>query len=165
MSPETDTSITNMFEKIIDLLNSQNIKHKIIDHESINGSAANSSALSGTSPEQGAKALIMIVDGKNPIMVVLRGPDKVNKNALKKIVGSGNVRLATVEETQEITKTEIGTLPCIGKLFNLSTYVDNLLLKEKEIAFGTGMRTKTIMIDANDFKKLTNPVVGDFAKI
>jgi len=53
-------------------------------------------------------------------------------------------------------------LPPIGELFNLTTYVDKLLLKEKEIAFSTGLHTKTIIISSDAFKKITNPIVGDF---
>lgn len=164
MTPEANMVNLTLFDKIVSLLNSQGVQYRVITHESIDGSAESSSALSGTNPEQGAKSLIMIVDGKNPIMVVLRGTDRIDKPAIKKLTGSKDVRLATLDEVQKVARAEVGTLPCIGNLFNLSTYVDQNLLKEKEIAFGTGLRTKTIVIKTEDFQKIANPLVGSFVK-
>lgn len=162
MSPEASVSTSKLFERITELLDSQNLMYKVIEHEPIDGSAAGASTVTGTNPEEGAKTLIMMVDGIKPIMVVLRGPDKINRSDIKRVTGSGDVRMATLEEVQRVTQTEIGTLPPIGSLFNLTTYVDIRLLKEREIAFGTGLRTRTLVINAEDFKKVVNPIVGDF---
>jgi Ala-tRNA(Pro) deacylase len=165
MSFDTTGPGVNLFKKIIGLLNSCKVCYKIVDHKPFDGSSSESSSvITGTTLNQQAKSLIMAIDGKKIIMVVLRGSDKVNKNALKKLIGSGDIRLATPEEVQRRTNTELGTLPCIGSLFNLATYVDKRLLIEKEIAFGTGVRTKTIIISSDDYGKIASPTVGDFVR-
>lgn len=153
-----------LFERITELLNSQNIVFKVIEHEPIDGSAAGSSAISGTNPEAGAKTLVMMVDGVKPIMAVLRGPDRVSRNGIKKLTGSRDVRMATPEEVERITLAELGTLPPIGSLFGIETYVDKHLLEESEIVFGTGLRTKSIILNTDAFRKVINPIVGDFVK-
>jgi len=162
MSSKASSSAPKLFNRITKLLDSQDILYRIIAHTPIDGSVIGSSVVMGTNPEEAAKSLIMIVNGITPIMVVLRGSDMVNKRDLKKLTKSGDIRFATPEEVRKATQTEIGTLPPIGELFNLTTYVDKLLLKEKEIAFSTGLHTKTIIISSDAFKKITNPIVGDF---
>jgi Ala-tRNA(Pro) deacylase len=153
-----------LFERITKLLDSQNIPYKVIVHESIDGTVIGSSAVIGTNPKEAAKTLIMIVNGMKPIMVVLRGSDRVSKKDIKKLTGSGNVRFATSEEVQKATQTEIGALPPIGSLFNLTMYIDKHLLEEKEIAFSTGLRTKTIVTSSGDFRKIIDPIVGNFVE-
>lgn len=164
MSPEASTATPKLFERIIKLLASQNIEYKVIDHEPIDGSATGSSTVAGTNSDETAKSLVMMVDGIKPIMVVLRGPDRVNKRVIKRLTNSGDVRLATPEEVLSVTETEIGTLPPFGSLFNLITYVDKHLLEEREIAFGTGLRTKTIVISSDAFKKIANSIIDDFVE-
>jgi prolyl-tRNA editing enzyme YbaK/EbsC (Cys-tRNA(Pro) deacylase) len=164
VSSKANISTPKLFERITKLLDSQDVLYRIVIHKPINGSVLGSSVITGTNPKEAAKSLVMIVDGIKPIMVVLRGSDRVNKKNIKKLTESGDVRLATPEEVQRTTQTEIGTLPPIGDLFKLTTYVDYRLLKEKQIAFSTGLRTKTIVIDSSKFKKIINPIVGDFVE-
>jgi len=105
----------------------------------------------------------VIVNGEEPIMVVLRGPDRANIKKLKETVDSKDIRMAHLKEIQSFTQTEIGTLPAIGSLFNIPTYVDKNLLEEEEIAFGTGLRTKTVIVSAKDYIQAISPIIGDFA--
>jgi len=163
MNPEKKGSVSTLLGRIDSLLDEKMIEYRVIEHQPLDGSAANSALISGTRPEQGAKALIMLVNEEEPIMVVLRGPDRANIKKLKETVGSKNIRFAKLKEVQAVTHTEIGTLPAIGSLFNIPTYVDKNLLEEAEIAFGTGLRTKTILINTRDYIKATSPNIGDFA--
>jgi Ala-tRNA(Pro) deacylase len=163
MTSEKDGALS-LLERITSLLKSTNTPYRVIDHPPIEGTASGSSTVSGTQPEQGAKALIMMVGGEESIMVVVRGPDRVNYKAIKEITKTDNVRLASLEEVAKITLAEVGTLPPFGDLFGLKTYADRRLLAEGEIAFGTGLRTKTLVISTDDFQKIGNPIVGDFVK-
>ena len=140
------------------------MEFRVIKHEALDGSAAGASVTTGTRPEQGVKALVLIANGSSPIMIALRGPDLVDKKALKNIIGSKDIRFASADEVFELTNTEIGVIPAIGSLFNMQTYFDDKLLSEEEIAFGTGLRTKTVVMNVHDFVKATNPVVGSFTK-
>lgn len=167
MSQETIMPNIGLFERINDLLKSKGVDYRVIEHEPLDGSASGSSTISGTRPEQGAKALVMMakIGGeRKPIMVVLRGPDYADNKAIKLATASKDVRMATPEEVQALTQSEVGVLPPIGSMFGVQTYFDKSLLNEGDIAFGTGMRTRTILMKASDFVQTTNPVLGDFAK-
>lgn len=153
-----------ILERITDLLKSSGISFRIIEHEPIDGTASNSSLVSHTSPEQGAKTLLMMSENKTPVMVVLRGTDKADFKAIKTFIGSKNLRMATLDEIQTISPAEVGTLPPFGGLLGIATYTDCRLLKEEKIVLGTGSHTLSIVIDAKDYLRVAQPVVGDFAK-
>lgn len=163
MSPEPDVSTGDMFDKINSLLKSNEVTYRTIEHSAIDGTAGGSSKISGTKPEQGAKTLLM-VSNKKPIMVVLRGPDKLDFKAIKKATSSDDVRFASPDEIKKITSIPIGSLPPFGNLFGIPTYVDELLINEGEIACGTGLPTKTIITNSIDYKNVSSPIVGDFVK-
>lgn len=163
MSPEP-ISPANEFDKITSWLGSSGVGYNVIEHPMFDGTAQGSSITTGTRPEQGAKALVMTVSGSELIMVVLRGPDKVDYKAVKKAVNSNNVRLATTDEIQKVTSIPVGSLPPFGNYFKMTTYVDELLLNETEIACGTGLPTKTIIINSSDFVKVCNPIIGNYIK-
>lgn len=162
MSSKVSISKPRLFERIIQLLDSQNVPYDIISHGPIDGSVIGSSRVTGTNPKEAAKSLIMIADGIKPIMVVLRGSDRVSKKGIKKLTGHEDIRFATPEEVQRVAQVEIGTVPPIGSLFNIITYTDKRLLKETKIAFSAGLHTKTIVINSATFKKIVNPIIGDF---
>lgn len=164
MTPERKESPTDFFERLTAWLKSTGASFRVIEHEPIDGTASGSSTTSGTRPEQGAKTLIMMIDGEKPIMVVLRGTDRVNYKAIRGVTNSQDVRLASAEEVAGVTPLAIGTLPPFGDLFGLTTYVDRQLLAQSEIACGTGLTTKTLLVNTKDFERIASPLVGDFIK-
>jgi Ala-tRNA(Pro) deacylase len=157
-------SATEFFEKFTNWLNTFKISFEVIDHPPIDGTASGSSATTGTKPEQGAKALVMMVESNKAIMVVLRGPDRVDFKTLKRIANTGDLRLARPEEIKKATSLSVGALPPFGNFFGLTTYVDQRLLGVGKIACGAGLLTKTLIIQVSDFIGVVHPNIGDFAK-
>ena len=162
-SCETLKPTKNLFNTIVTLLNSKRVDFRVIDHPPIDGSASGSSEVTGTRPEQGAKSLVMMAS-ELPIMVVVRGPDRVDFKAVKEATSSKNVRMATLAEVEQTTNSDVGTLPPIGSLFNIQTYFDQTLIDEGEIAFGTGSRTSTIVMRADKLVRVFKPIVGKFSR-
>lgn len=158
----TNETLRPMFARIVDMLVSAGVRYDVIEHKEFDGTASNSSEVTGTSPEQGAKSLVMMVD-QVPIIVVVRGTDRVSTKKIKKATRTKNAEFPSREQVTSITGIEPGSIPPLGELFDMKTYVDEDLLKEEMIAFGTGLRTKTIVMRADDFRRVSNPVVGDFA--
>ena len=116
-----------------------------------------------TKIEQGAKALVMMADGK-PTMVVVSGANMVDLLAFKKVFQVKDLRMATKDEVKDLTHLEVGSIPPFGSLFNIPTYVDTKLGENKEISFNAGLHTKSIKIDYTDWLKVENPTVGDYSK-
>jgi prolyl-tRNA editing enzyme YbaK/EbsC (Cys-tRNA(Pro) deacylase) len=164
MEPEMHNLQPNSIRDVTNWLDTANISYEIIDHAPIDGTASGSSTTTRTTPEQGAKALIMMIENKNPVMVVVRGPDRVDFRQIKKTTGASDVRLASLQEIHQITPLSIGTLHPFGNLLNIPTYFDRKLLDQETIVCGTGSPTQSLIVRAADLKNIHDFILGDFTK-
>ncbi len=151
---------SSLFDRIISLLESKNIKYEVYEHKPVYTSEE-AAAVRNTKLSQGAKALIMKGD-KNPLMIVLPADRKVDFKKFKSSTGIKNLEMATAEEVKEIAGVEIGAVPPFGNLLNLLLYVDSHLKEEREIVFNAGLHTKSVKMGYDDFAELTRAKVGDY---
>ncbi|KKU73130.1 MAG: Aspartyl-tRNA synthetase [Candidatus Amesbacteria bacterium GW2011_GWB1_47_26] len=124
----------SVYDQIIQLLKSNDIKYQTLEHEPT-PTCEDSARVRGTSPGQGAKALICYAD-KKPILIV------------------HDLRFATPDEVLQLTGLQIGAIPPLGNLFNLPTYIDQALSAEERIAFNAGDRAKSVIMSYSDYAPL-----------
>ena len=150
----------SVYEQIIQLLNSHNIKYQSLQHEPT-PTCEDSARVRGTSSDQGAKALICYAD-KNPILIVLPCSRKLDAKLFKSIFNVKDLRFATPAEVTQLTNLQIGAIPPIGSVLGLPVYVDNSLSLNIQIAFNAGDRTRSIIMPCSDYLNLTKPILGNF---
>lgn len=150
-----------VFEKIKEVLDSAKVRYALYEHEPV-FTSEEAAKVRGTTPEQGAKALVMVADGK-PVMLVVPGHLQVNIRKFKSRFGLKELQMAKPEEVKELTGVEIGAVPPFGNIFSLPLYVDSELLKCEEIAFNAGRHDRSIIMKYKDFEKLTRPTVESFS--
>lgn len=116
-----------------------------------------------TPPHEGAKALLLIADGK-PVQVVVPGNEKIDMEKMKGILKVEKLKMASIEEAQAMSGVEVGGIPPFGNLFEnpVPVYVSKKLLQNSEIEFNAGDRSISIRMKAEDYKNLVKPVVGDY---
>ncbi|MFH0864118.1 MAG: aspartate--tRNA(Asn) ligase [Candidatus Gottesmanbacteria bacterium] len=165
LSQDTTSSLrakrSNLYDEIISLLDSNNIKYETFEHQPV-FTSEEAAKIRGTKLSQGAKALIMIGD-KNPIMVVLPADRKADFKKIKSSLEIKNLEMATPEDVKEVSGVEIGAVPPFGNLLGIPLYVDIHLKGEKEIVFNAGLHTKSIKMKCDDFEKVTSPIIGDYS--
>ena len=61
-----------------------------------------------------AKALVLITDGGEPVMALLRGDHELNPIKLKNVVGCNELELATDEQIEKLTGAPVGYLGPVG---------------------------------------------------
>jgi Ala-tRNA(Pro) deacylase len=97
-------------------------------------------------------------------MAVVRADEFVDFEELRTLLGVPLVRLVTEEELAELFPGgELGAMPPLGSLFGLAVFVDAGLLAPNKIGFNAGTHRDLIRMSVDDFLRLTEPVVGDFA--
>lgn len=84
-----------VYQQIIDLLDSLQIKYTAIEHVPTK-TCEESAKVRSTSPDQGAKALVCIAD-KQPIMIVLPCSRRLDTKAFKTQFSFKDLRFATPE--------------------------------------------------------------------
>ncbi len=148
----------SVYEKIIQILNSNNIEYQAFEHEPTK-TCADSARIRGTTTDQGAKALVCFAD-KTPVMIVLPCSKKLDAKLFKLTFKVKDLRFATPEEVKQVTGLEIGSIPPWGSLFNLTTYLDQDLGQNAQIAFNAGDTQRSIIMNYSDYVLLEKPNIG-----
>ena len=110
------------------------------------------------------KSVILKADEGPLVMAVLSANDTVNMDVLREEIGCDNLRLATENEFRDAFPTcKTGAMPPIGSLFDVPTYCEQTLSRDREIEFNGGSHDETIRMEFDDFMRLAKPRMAHFA--
>ncbi len=152
----------SVFENIKNLLDESKIKYTVMEHEPVLTSE-DAARVRKTPLKQGAKALVMYAEDK-PAMVVVPADLKLDMKKFKQDYKIHDLRMATHDEVEKVTRVKVGAVPPFGNIFAIPLYVDTKLGENKEIVFNAGEHTRSIQMNYKDFEKVTKPIIGDFSK-
>lgn len=152
-------------QQITDLLRQHNCWFEEFTHEPVRTSEEAAKLRDGYTLRQGAKAIIIRAkiphEGKKFIMLVMPGDKKFDASKVKQLLGSKDIRFATEDEVEEITKgVKPGGVPPFGNLFSLEVLSDTSLYQIEKIVFNAG-RTTSIGMKSADYKRLVEPRVAE----
>ncbi len=150
-------------KKLLDFLKANNIEFEEVHHDSVFTSEEAAKAR-GTELKQGAKGLILKIDGGKYVQVVVSAAKDVDLEKIKGILEVQKVELADAKEVKKVSDCNIGSVHPFGNLFNVQVYIDNSLMENEFIAFNAGSHTKSVKMKANDFKDLSKGKVCGFSK-
>ncbi|MEE9160235.1 MAG: YbaK/EbsC family protein [Gammaproteobacteria bacterium] len=144
--------------KLKEYLDQENVKYTTINHSTAY-TAQEVAQLAHIPGDEMAKTVIVKIDGKQA-MVVLPAPDHVDFELLGGALGAKNVSLATEAEFMpQFSECEIGAMPPFGNLYHMDVYVEEVLSKDKKIAFNACSHNELIEMSYEDFASLVNPKV------
>jgi Ala-tRNA(Pro) deacylase len=107
---------------------------------------------------------VVLWTGEEMILAVLPAPNHVRLDKLAAEVGKP-VRLATEQEFSSLfPDCEVGAMPPLGSLYNLSVYVDESLAADEAIIFNAGTHRDAIRMRYDDFVRLAKPSICSFAR-
>lgn len=150
-----------IFDQIVELLDRHHCSYRTLTHPPVTTSAQ-AAAVRGTSPDQGAKALVCFADTK-AVMIVLPGSCKLDTKAFKTAFGFKDVRFVSHPELFTLTGLTPGAVPPFGHLFHLPCYLDESLAAQTHIAFNAGDLTKSIIMNTSDYIIIESPTLGSFS--
>ena len=114
--------------------------------------------------DQLAKVVMAVADDK-PVMLALPAPYRVDTSKAAEVVGARQLRLADEREfDSRFPDCEVGAMPPFGNLYDVDVYVDESLAREQTIVMRAGTHTDTLSLRYDDFARLAQPRVGDFAR-
>lgn len=150
-----------VFEEIVSLLEARGVLYRVVEHEPVYTSQE-AARVRGTPLEQGAKAMVFEADGR-PVLLVVAAHRRIDTRAFKRLYGTKNLRLVQPQEVERITGLEVGSVPPLGSVLGLLTYVDESLLENPEISFNAGSHTRSVIMSCRDYISLIEPEVGSFS--
>jgi len=148
-------------ERISERLKSLGISHRLVEVE--NARTAEDAARSlGVPVERIAKTVIVITD-RGPLALFLRGPHRVDFEAVKRILGLKKLRMASPDEVERITGYRVGGVPPL--IEGVETIVEESLAGEaSEIFCGGGDERTLIAIRPRELVEKLGLRVYRFAK-
>lgn len=113
--------------------------------------------------KQVAKVAMVNADGRI-VMVVLPASHHIDFPKLQRALGAKETCLAEEKEFSELfSDCDTGAMPPFGNLYHMPVYVDQSLTEDPEIVFQAGSHRDTIKITYQDYARLAQPQVIDFA--
>jgi Ala-tRNA(Pro) deacylase len=143
-------------EKIIGMLEENNIAYELHEHEPVYTNPVMAEKL-GVSEGETVKSLVLSTKEKEMIVLVLPGDKKVDWKRTAKGAGTKKVTFAKPEAVSEAVGCEVGCVPPFGHLTTLPIYMDPDMTKKEYIYFNPGVHDKSFKIKAWDLKKLCSP--------
>ena len=149
-------------QKLIELLDSHTVKYTILTH-SVAYTAQGLAALTHIPGKELAKTVIVDMDGALA-MAVLPASGTVDVGELRAATGAESVTLAKEAEFKDwFPDCETGAMPPFGNLYGMAVFVDESLIKDKEIAFNAGSHRELMRLAYEDFARVVKPTVLRFA--
>lgn len=148
-----------VLEKIKKILDKAGVFYEVLEHEPVYTSR-DAAKIRDVDPSMGAKALVLVADGK-PILVVVPGDKKLDFKKFKASYRIKDLRMASADEVKEITTLEIGSIPPLGKALGLKSYYDESFLHKEKVAFNAGLHTTSIIMGALDLVEVEKPKISD----
>lgn len=150
-------------KKIIKYLEQAKVKYEIIQHRTVY-TAYDAAATLHVKISQLAKNLL-VKAGSQYALAVLPADRNLDLVKLAKLIGVARVTLPKEGVMQTQFKVKPGGLPAFGRVFGLPVYWDKSLNKEKQVIFSSGSFTESIKLTVANYKKLEQPVEGNFSLI
>lgn len=150
-------------EKLKTFLDENGVKYVTLTHSKAY-TAQEIAAAAHIPGREVAKTVMVKLDGELA-MAVLPASYQVDLHKLRKAAGAQKAELATEEEFKgHFPASEVGAMPPFGNLYGMKVYVSPPLDEDEHIAFNAGSHTELIRLDYEDFERLADPLVADFAE-
>ncbi len=147
---------------LLEYLNTQHCDYQVTEHKPVY-TAEQLATVEHVSGRQVAKPVVVRADGRFYVCV-LPADRKIDLYALQKLLRAKNVRLASEYEMEHLfPDTELGAEPPLGNLYNLPTFMDKSLTKDKQIVFQAGSHERSVWMSMTQYRRLTEPVIGSFS--
>jgi Ala-tRNA(Pro) deacylase len=153
---------SDLLDKIRALLDEAGIVRREVSHEPT-ATSEESARARGEDLRVGGKALVLKI-GDEFHLLVLSAASAMDSAAVKAHFGVKKLRFATPEELAAMG-LRIGAVPPFGPpIVPLPLHVDPSVLANDVIAFNAGSLTDSMVISAEDYRRLARPHVFSFAK-
>jgi prolyl-tRNA editing enzyme YbaK/EbsC (Cys-tRNA(Pro) deacylase) len=153
---EFKMSLSKSAQSVQDVLSEKGIDAKVIELPASTRTAEEAADTIGCEVAQIIKSLIFRTKHTNkPILVLASGVNRVNEKLIAKAVGEEIIK-ADAGFTREVTGFAIGGIPPVGHKQKIETFIDEDLLKLKELWAAAGTPNAVFSLDSAVIANLTD---------
>ncbi|MFH1547306.1 MAG: YbaK/EbsC family protein, partial [bacterium] len=150
-----------VFDKLQKLIDYSDKDFKVIEHKSVLTSEE-ASKVRGISLDKAVKAMVLKDKSGKLFMVCIPADKKVDFKKVEEEYGK-KVSFADSEEVEVELGLKVGSVPPVGKIFQIETYYERSIEGKGKIVFSAGRRDRSIVMDSKDLISVAEPSkVGEF---
>jgi Ala-tRNA(Pro) deacylase len=150
-------SPASTYSRIMSLLDGHGVQYRVIDHEP-QGRTHLASVVRGHPLAQAAKCMVVEVQVHHYVLCVVPGDVRVDLDAVRRLYGGTNARLAQRETAERLTGCERGTIaPFSFRPDALDLIADPRLLEHEKLYFNAARLDRSVAISAEDFLYVARP--------
>lgn len=152
-----------LLNEILALLDEKKIGYKHLKHEHVHTSE-DAAKVRGNSVQQALKAIVLKVKGYKDdfVLCCLPGDKRIDFSKLKKELGLKDCCLASPKEVLEVTGCKVGTVPPLGSILGLETFMDESVLDNEIIYFSSATHHDSIKILVSEYVRFEKPKIMSF---
>ncbi len=165
VSKEESELMNKTYEKLINLLDKNKAKYRLIDHAS-EGRTEFASKLRGNKVSEAAHCIVLIVKvGKTSkyVLAVVPGDAKVDFDLIKKLFNASYVSFADIEIAEKLAGSVSGTVLPFSFSPELELIVDPKLLENDEMFFNAARLDRSMALKIEDYKNIVKPRIEKIA--
>ncbi len=147
--------------KSIDYLKEKGIQFREVHLTEVPKTAQDVERIYGCPLKQVLKSLLFI--GATPVLAVLSGDRKVNKEKLAKAVGEESLHMATPEEVLLHTGCPIGGVSPFGLPTGLRAVLDTAVFENKQVNTGSGIAEIGLELTRDELRKAWTGDITDIS--
>jgi prolyl-tRNA editing enzyme YbaK/EbsC (Cys-tRNA(Pro) deacylase) len=157
---------TKLPAKLVKYLEKAGIKHEVLEHKTVYTAIDAANTLKKKVSDI-AKSLLVKAD-KDYYLVLLPADQNLDLGKLKKTISQAKgkeikvVKIPGEKIVENALKIKASALSAFGKMHNLPMIVDKKLDEVKKVVFSSGSLNHSLEIAMKEFKKLEEPIVGNF---
>jgi Ala-tRNA(Pro) deacylase len=158
------TPTTTHSQAIVEFLEGEGVKYKLIDHKPTISAAAEARA-THYPPDQVAKTIVLH-DGSGYVIAAIPASDRLDLHKLRQVLGgTWALRLAREDEiAREFPTLEIGALPPFGPIVAAAEVIDRALLEAPRILCHAGDHRHSVLVDPRDVVRMTAATIADICQ-
>jgi len=142
--------------RFLEIVNGMGIDLEVVELPASTRTAVDAASAIGCSVAHIVKSLLFrTVAGKEPLMVLASGVNRVNESRIAELVGEP-IEKADAAYVREKTGFVIGGVPPVGHPVTIRTFIDEDLLKLDEIWAAAGTPNSVCKLSADVLVKITN---------
>jgi len=143
-------------QSVQDVLAKKGLQFKVVELPSSTRTANEAAATIGCEVAQIVKSLVFCTQQtKKAVLVLASGANRVNESAVAEKVGEKIIK-ADADFARAATGFAIGGVPPVGHTEAIDTYIDDDLLKFKELWAAAGTPNAVFNLQSADIVSLTN---------
>lgn len=146
--------------KVLDILN---IPHKEFTHPGTVHSLEQAAQERNQEIYQVVRSIVFRLSNEKYAMVLMAGPRQISWKKLRAHFGQSRLTMASPDEVLTVTGYEVGSVSPFGLPEPMPILIDKILLSQKVVSIGSGVRGKAIFLDTKELVKAVGEYeVGEF---